>query len=956
MRTIETIIHRLGYDKSETLFRLSAINTCADLSWYDRKLLHELAPYAFYIANGNILVMFFDDLHLRENIQKKIWNAQIPIVISDEGNYIKIYDGKTMSPGVSGEVELKDIIQYDPELCNETDNFSYWNVSEYLSLDTYKQSKKHMRFRNLLVDNLQYITVELKGKYGISSANKLMLRVLFIRYLIDRGINIGYLGLNENITQSQERFLEIIQDKHLFFKLIGHLKRKFNGNLFEMSDDNEKAEITDSALMELHNFLTAKEELKTGQLCLFPFYDFNIIPIELISNIYETLLGGEKQGKDKAFYTPEYLVDYMVDCTVGKYLTEAQECSILDPSCGSGIFLVKSLQKILERNADDNGYIHDKELLNSLVTKSIYGVDCNEEAVDVTIFSIYITLFDYQNIKNLDDFRLPLLKGTNIICGDFFDKEKMELIEKMDYTFLLGNPPWGKMKQHNYKKYCEDRKIIAQNDEICVAFLEKAQEIGSAETQCCFVIPSKLLYKGKTPSVSLRKRLLANTQIDQVLELSVIRKQIFKGATAPAAVVSFVCKKCSEDHKLEYISLKPHKYPDLFGIIMIEPDDIKYVRQQLLLAHDELWKVLVYGGYWDFELLCDLHRNFQTIGDIAAEHDFIMKKGLQDHEGDGKDASHLLGRKILDSDKAVDHFCLDKTASSIFTKEKIHRPREAEIFEAPYVLFRKGLDCSDYSIRAAYSDQNFLYRETLSCIKGKPGDENILLNICGLLNSSLFAYFNLMIGSSAGIEREQIFLNELLTYPYAYSDELAELSRQIQNDGYSDRMQEKINKCVLQMYGLEDNPFVDYALSIQIPMLCGTYVETKCSVDLIKAYAFVFSNIWDEEFSQSGVYKTINIYPDIKGKFTAMEVHLSFDESKDNITIVDHIKDDIIHTMAGIMVCQLNDRFYQTKSVVKFGEDSFIIVKPIESRNWHPAMAVKDTSQVLNSILMEENK
>lgn len=167
-------------------------------------------------------------------------------------------------------------------------------------------------------------------------------------------------------------------------------------------------------------FLTAKEELKTGQLCLFPFYDFNIIPIELISNIYEILLGREKQDKDKAFYTPEYLVDYIVNRTVGKYLVNEKECRVLDPSCGSGIFLVKSLQKILERNADTNGFLQDKDKLNELVKENIYGVDYNEEAVDVTIFSIYVTLFDYQDPKSLEQFKLPLLKNENILFGDFF--------------------------------------------------------------------------------------------------------------------------------------------------------------------------------------------------------------------------------------------------------------------------------------------------------------------------------------------------------------------------------------------------------------------------------------------------------------------------------------------------------------------------------------------------------
>ena len=955
MRTIEKIIRRLGYHNSEKLFYLSDIDKCVDLSWHDRRVLRELAPYAAYIVDGSVLTVFFDDLNDRPDVDLhgKIWNAQMPIVISDEGNYVKIYNGKSMDLGIDKKIRLRDIISYDLSQCDEENEFSYWNVTNSLSLDLYERSMCKKNLNEFLIDNLRYITKKLKDEFKISFANKLMLRVLFIRYLIDRGVNIGYMGLGDNVKQSQEIFLSIIQNKNDFWALVKYLKERFNGNLFEIDEEKEDAEITDASLVVLHDFLTAKEEMRTGQLCLFPFYDFNIIPIELISNIYEILLGKEKQNRDKAFYTPEYLVDYIVNRTVENYLIKENECKVLDPSCGSGIFLVKSLQKILERNAESNGFLKDKEKINKLVEENIYGVDYNEEAVDVTIFSLYVTLFDYQDPKSLEDFRLPLLKNKNILYGDFFDEENMKAIEKIDYKFILGNPPWGSVNQHNYKKYCDDRNVIAQDGEISVAFLLKVQEIGDVDTECSLILPSKILYKGKSPSVALRKRLLTNTQLEQVLELSAVRKQIFKGAIAPAAVLSFRCQKSALNHKVEYISLKPNKYLKLFGVIMIEPDDVKYVKQTLFLENDDLWKILVYGGYWDFELLSIMRNKFKSIRDVAIEHKLILKKGLQDSDG-SKDASHLTGRKILDSDKAIDHFYFNDNAYSMLNKLTIRRTVIPEIYQAPYVLFKKGLDCTDYTIRAVYTEKDFLYRETINCIKGSEADKKILLNLCGLLNSSLFSYFNLMLGSSAGIEREQIFLKELEDYPYAYSDELVELVQTMQQSETieeKEELQKNLNQCVLRMYGLQDNSFVDYVLSTQIPLLCGTYQEKKCDVKMMKEYASIFSKIWDEHFGQSGVYYTIAIYPDIKGKFAAIRIKLSFDDRVDNIYVVDNINEDV-SLLADFMVYQLNDCFYQAKNVVEFSEDSFVIVKSIEAKNWHPAMAIKDSYKVLNAVLL----
>ena len=83
-----------------------------------------------------------------------------------------------------------------------------------------------------------------------------------------------------------------------------------------------------------------------------------------------------------------------------------------------------------------------------------------------------------------------------------------------------------------------------------------------------------------------------------------------------------------------------------------------------------MWKILVYGGYWDFELIKNVRKNFSTIKDVASQNNLIMKKGLQDNDGDKKDSSNLVGRKILDSEEALDHFYLNESAYTILIKTK----------------------------------------------------------------------------------------------------------------------------------------------------------------------------------------------------------------------------------------------------------------------------------------------
>lgn len=125
----------------------------------------------------------------------------------------------------------------------------------------------------------------------------------------------------------------------------------------------------------------------------------------------------------------------------------------------------------------------------------------------------------------------------------------------------------------------------------------------------------------------------------------------------------------------------------------------------------------------------------------------------------------------------------------------------------------------------------------------------------------------------------------------------------------------------------------------------------KSDVKMMEEYASVFSKIWDEHFGQSEVFYTITIYPNIKRKFAALQVKLSFEKKAENICVVDNVDEDV-DLLTKFMIYRLNDCFFQTKNIVKFSEDSFVIVKPIESKNWHPAMAVKDSYKILNAVLL----
>lgn len=336
-KSTELIIEKMGYKQSDNLFYYDDLynnKIKTRLSHQIVKNLKQIKPYAFYCIDTKPFILFFSDINDKEElkkINKKIWNMQIPIVIFDDINCVKIFNGSSLK---FDEIQLSLIKEEDIRDIDEKNEFSYWNINKKDFWFKYEKTYKNKKLNEFMLENIKYITQKLKNEYKLEFATKLILRVIFIRYLIDKGVDIGYNGLTSDIEKSRERLIEIVQDKEQLYKLFSYLKEKFNGNLFELSGELNDVNLIEEVFSLISTFLSGKEEQQTRQQSLFSMYDFDIIPVSLISNIYEILLGEEKQKTDKAFYTPDYLVKYIVEQALDKGQI-GQGLITLDPSCGS---------------------------------------------------------------------------------------------------------------------------------------------------------------------------------------------------------------------------------------------------------------------------------------------------------------------------------------------------------------------------------------------------------------------------------------------------------------------------------------------------------------------------------------------------------------------------------------------------------------------------------------------
>src|SRR5690606_7760030 len=154
-------------------------------------------------------------------------------------------------------------------------------------------------------------------------------------------------------------------------------------------------------LAKLRDFLLGID-LETRQSRLWP-YNFDVIPIEFISSIYEEFFHADRKNQEEAkgtHYTPPNMVRFLLD-QVLPVSTYDKHPTILDPSCGSGIFLVEAFRRIIAfHNLIPNSRLKVRDL-QRILRNYIFGVDKNKEAVRVAAFSLYLTMLDYLEPKSI---------------------------------------------------------------------------------------------------------------------------------------------------------------------------------------------------------------------------------------------------------------------------------------------------------------------------------------------------------------------------------------------------------------------------------------------------------------------------------------------------------------------------------------------------------------------------
>jgi len=1021
VQSFKRVFEKLDLTKKNGLFILSEDEwqtRCTFSKRVEHLIGEVIKPDAFFYFNKTPFILFFDNPENVEQLHRQIWNFnQSPVIFIHTENQYHIYNGFSFVKEKTGLAELADFKK-------NLNDFNYFEIVTGVTWEKYQKNLKNkQRVDYKLLDNVktlrkiltENITEETKDALPPHIANNLIGRILFIRYLIDREVRIQKkLWTNDDLC---EVLSEGVDTTYQIFEYL-QSKENYNGDLFPI-EAVEKKKVQLQHLLKIVDLLKGTN-LISGQQSLFDIYDFSIIPVELISNVYEFFIGVDNQESSGAYYTPLFLVDYVLSQTVEQYFDKYDKeynCKVLDPACGSGIFLVESLRKIiwrfkaLNKGCEDNAKEYHNHL-RKLLKDNIFGVDIDKDAVNVAIFSLYITLLDFiDKPVDIETFKFPIVLNENFFVADFFNTKATynKILSNQELDFIIGNPPWGDVPDREgnylYEDYWRNReiketrilkdqtnnikekvKIAIAKKEIAQAFLIRTKDFSKKNTKCTLVVTSKILYNLGTKT--FRKYFLQNNEVHQVFELSSVRREVFDKSNDPAiasaSVISYSLFNSfqeSPENAIKHIALKPNLFFELFKIFVLEKYDYKEIPQHLFLSYDWLWKTLVYGNILDFSLTKRILKNYSSVKDVVGDKErFLVGTGLKYKDGDNKiDTKHHKGKDFVKSNIDLAPFIIN--IGDTWDRDFVgYIPADERIFLPPVLLTRRRISNKLTGISAVELETEKLFTYVITAIKAlNKNDANILQNISALFNSNFLAYYLLQTNTSIGIERGDVLLKEIIKMPYVFDESIVssyksitacklQLSQIVFEDIKKQQQEKKLenqmfslNETIYSAFNLsqQDKDIVNYALEVSIPLIqrkkgykyTNPILSDKKGKSYLKSYISVIANHFDHLFKNAEKKIQVNIYHSkyaIGIEFCVVDINNT--SSKYQFTTNKDVI-TILNKFALLSFEKLSDELFIQKDIKGFEAESFYVIKPNEYKCWHTAIGHLDLSEILHATL-----
>ena len=577
-----------------------------------------------------------------------------------------------------------------------------------------------------LIDAVKQLNADLNTE-GILKKHlrrKLLILSLLIAYLEERGVFLP--DYFDRFHKGATKFFQVLAHGDALVKMLSDLESRFNGNVFTIDDADRDSLRGNSQLARFARLIEGHEE-PGGQLTLWQLYSFKDLPVEVISHIYQLFVS----DTNTSVYTPPFLVRLMLDEALSwtrlDRLHEKDEV-ILDPSCGSGVFLVEAYKRLVLHWRSRNEWKRPGVTVLKNLLKRVYGIDLEAGAVELAAFSLCLALCDALEPETIRaSIKLfPPLAGKTLHNCCFFDAKEQGLIQS-PIGLVTGNPPFTSTlgtpgAERSYARY-ESIHGSLPNKQLAYLFLHEAMEMVAEGGALSMLQQYDFLYNQQ--SLNFRRDFITKWDVREILDFISVRGLFQKGgANTKVIVVLAEASKPPADRKLLHATFRRSGRVDAEQGFDIDYYDLHWLPRQLVLENDGVWRTDLLGGGRVLALV-DRLKKLRTLEAYAKEKRWDYGEGfIEGQTGNRQAATHLTGRPLLPS-KAILHAGIKRSDITVVEAQLFKTAYTAARYTPPMVLIREQMDLA----HALWTDSYLTYKNKVVGICAKTEDLADLKNV-----------------------------------------------------------------------------------------------------------------------------------------------------------------------------------------------------------------------------------
>ena len=815
--------------------------------------------------------------------------------------------------------------QYNPtktlktagEISSEMQNFSafrladgtFWEDPHNAELANYDKAA-HQSLIQAVVETDK----NLDGKRN-PVLRRLLLLMVLVKYLEDRRVfPNGWFG---RFHKGAKSFFEVLKgsDTDEVNRLLIFLENKFNGDVFDISCLDWKR-LTKTALTRFANLVESRT-LKR-QRYLWDQFSFEHLPVEIISHLYQRFV----EDGHGAVYTPPFLAALLLDHAMPYPKLTGNE-RVLDPACGSAVFLVGAFRRLVNFWRSKNDWQKPTvETLKKILKNSIYGIDLDSSAIDLSAFSLSLAICDALKPDVIwKELKFDRLRDANLFEKDFFQllldsKRGTSSIFDKHFDVVIGNPPFESkltpagQEVNRWAEQQENNRKSLPDKQAAYLFLEQGLSVlHPNDGRICLIQPSGFLYNHNVNT--FRTKIFQKCQVNTIFDFTSIRN-LYEADTKTISILAYNVKT-TKDHGVKHWTFRRTVSTHQRICFELDHYDRHRVSQEQAETDSYVWRANLLGGGRLFEISKHL-RSMRTLVKYLKEKKWDYGEGfIVAKTGRRPPALFLKGKSMLPT-KAFTDSGIDESQIEIINETHFRSAYTEDRYKAPLILIKEV-----ESLPIAFREKGFLaYRNEIVGIHAPASDEKDLRKLYDFIRHvhDIYRFAVTLHGSRSFVSRSTaIFKRDIDQLPFP------EQSQSLDTSFWENSIQYDVLKYMIDYIRLGQN---------------SELLRKKASVTDIEKYSNMFcrmlGSVYDNLHASNPIFLDgLTCQPFYFGDHPNIS-WITQNNENDLKKLVYYDNHDSLRTVRIVRVCI---------------DNVLLIIKPDRLRYWIPSTAIRDADETL---------